>query len=94
MRNILAMALVALVAACASTDRPKPAPLAANVPLLGVRSAWTAAVGPVDFALEVRVVDGHAYLASSSGTVAALDVQTGADIWRVTLDTPISAGVG
>ncbi len=94
MRNLLAVALVALVAACASTDRPKPAPLAANVPLLGVRAAWTAAIGPVDFALAVRVVDGRAFLASSGGTVAAIDAQTGADIWRVALDTPLSAGVG
>jgi outer membrane assembly lipoprotein YfgL len=94
MRNLLALVLVALVAACASTDRPKPAPLAANVPLLGVRAAWTAAVGPVDFALDVRVVEGRAYLASSAGTVVALDAQTGKDLWRVALDTPLSAGVG
>ena len=94
MRNLLAMALLALVAACASTDRPKPAPLAANVPLLGVRAAWTAAIGSVDFALDVRVVEGRAYLASSAGTVVALDAQTGADVWRVALDTPLSAGVG
>ena len=94
MRNFLAMVLVALLAACASTDRPKPAPLAANVPLLGVRAAWTAALGPVDFALDVRVVDGRAYLASTSGTVVALDAQTGADVWRVSLDAPLSAGVG
>jgi outer membrane assembly lipoprotein YfgL len=94
MRKLVAVALVALLAACASTDRPKPAPLAANVPLLGVRAAWTAAVGPVDFALDVRVVDGRAYLASSAGTVVALDAQTGADVWRVALDAPLSAGVG
>jgi outer membrane assembly lipoprotein YfgL len=94
MRNLLAMVLVALLAACASTDRPKPAPLAANVALLGVRTAWTAALGPVDFALDVRVVEGRAYLASSSGTIVALDAQTGADVWRVALDAPLSAGVG
>lgn len=94
MRNFLAVALVALLAACASTDRPKPEPLAANVPLLGVRAVWTSAVGPVDFPLDVRVVDGRAYLASSTGVVVALDAQTGADVWRVALDTPLSAGVG
>ncbi len=94
MRNFFAVALVALLVACASTDRPKPSPLAANVPLLGVRSAWTSTVGPVDFALDVRVVEGRAYLASSAGTVAALDTQTGADVWRLALGTPLSAGVG
>jgi outer membrane assembly lipoprotein YfgL len=94
MRNFFALSLVVLVAACASTDRPKPAPLAPTVPLLGVRTAWTAAVGPVGFALDVRVVDGRAFLASTGGTVVALDTQTGADVWRVALDTPLSAGVG
>ncbi len=94
MRNLLAMALVVLLAACASSDRPKPAPLDVNVPLLGVRAAWTTSVGPVDFALDVRVVEGRAYLASTSGTVVALDAQTGADLWRVNLDSPLSAGVG
>lgn len=94
MRKLLAMVLLALLAACAGTERPKPAPLAVNVPLLGVRPVWTASVGPVDFALDVRVVDGRAYLASSSGTVVSLDAQTGADVWRTALDTPLSAGVG
>lgn len=94
MRNLFAMVLLVLLAACAGTERPKPAPLAANVPLLGVRPVWTAAVGLVDFALEVRVVDGRAYLASSGGTVVALDAQTGADVWRTNVDAALSAGVG
>lgn len=94
MRTLIVSVLVALLAACASNDRPKPAPLAANVPVLAVRTAWTAALGAVDFALDVRVVDGRAYLASSAGTVLALDAQTGAEVWRTQLDTPLSAGVG
>jgi outer membrane assembly lipoprotein YfgL len=48
----------------------------------------------VDFALDVRAIEGRAYLASSNGTVVAIDAQTGADVWRVALDTPLSAGVG
>jgi outer membrane assembly lipoprotein YfgL len=94
MRKLFVMAWVVLIAACASAERPKPEPLAANVPLLGIRSVWTSAIGPVDFALDVRVVEGRAYLASSAGTVLAIDVQTGADVWRLALDTPLSAGVG
>lgn len=91
----VAALVVVLLAACASgNERPKPQPLAPNVPVLGIRAAWTAAIGPVDFPLDVHVVDGRAYLASSNGTVAAIDAQTGADVWRTALDTPLSAGVG
>lgn len=94
MRSLFAAILVLLLAACAGADRPKPTPLEANVPLLAVRSVWTAALGAVDFPLDVRVVDSQAYLAGSDGTVVALDTQTGADLWRTKLDTELSAGVG
>jgi outer membrane assembly lipoprotein YfgL len=94
MRFIFAAALAMGLIACAGPERPKPAPLAANVPVLGVRAVWSSSIGPVDFPLDVRVVDARAYLASSGGTVAALDTQTGADVWRTKLDVPLSAGVG
>jgi outer membrane assembly lipoprotein YfgL len=94
MRALFAAVLVSLLVACASNDRPKPAPLEANVPLMAVRAAWSASIGAVDFPLDVRVVDTRAYLAASDGTVAALDTQTGVDIWRTKLETGLSAGVG
>lgn len=94
MRTFFAAVLVAVLAACASNDRPKPAPLETNIPVLGIRAAWSASLGAVDFPLDVRVVDTRAYLAASDGTVLALDTQTGADLWRTKLDTPLSAGVG
>lgn len=94
MRSVLAILVGVLLTACAGTERPKPAPLAANVPLLGVRPAWSATVGPVGFALDIRVLEGRAYLAGSNGTVLALDTETGADLWRTNLDTPLTAGVG
>jgi outer membrane assembly lipoprotein YfgL len=95
MRTYIVAALVLVLSACAGPDRPKPAPLVPNVPLLAVRAAWSANLGgSVDFPLDVRVAEGRAYLASSNGTVLALDVQTGAEAWRTKLDTPLSAGVG
>lgn len=94
MRTLFSAVLLTLLAACAGTDRPKPQPLAQNVPVLAVRAVWTAAIGPVDFPLDVHVVEGRAYFASAAGTVAAIDTQTGADVWRTKLDTPLSAGVG
>lgn len=94
MRILIASALLALLAACASNEKPKPAPLPANVPSLAVRTAWTASIGAVAFPLDVRVVEGRAYMASSAGTVAAIDTQSGADVWRTKLDTQVIAGVG
>ena len=94
MRYLFALVAAGLLAACAGPDRPKPAALAPNVPLMNVRAVWSGSVGAVDFPLDVRVVDGRAYVAGGNGVVAALDAQTGADVWRIHLDTPLSAGVG
>lgn len=95
MRILLAALLSLVLSACAGPDRPKPEPLAPNIPTLAVRTVWSTAIGgPVDFPLDVRVVEGKAFLASTSGTVLALDAQTGAEIWRARLDAPLSAGVG
>ena len=94
MRKLLAVLVVAGLAACSSVERPKPAPLAPNVPLLGVRAVWNANLGAVDFPLEARVLDTTVYLAASAGTVLALDTRTGADLWRTQLNEPLSAGVG
>ena len=94
MRYFFALLLATFLAACAGPDRPKPTPLAPNVPLLAVKAVWSSSVGPVGFPLDVRVVDGRAYVAGSGGTIAAIDTQTGADVWRTQLDSPLSAGVG
>ena len=85
---------LSLLAACGSTPKPTPATLEPNVPLLGIGQAWTQQVGPVGFALDLRVVDNKLYLASSNGTVAVIDARSGADVWRADLKTEISAGVG
>ena len=85
--------LAAALAAC-GTDRPKPTELAANPARIGVRSAWTARIGDVHFALGVRVVGNNLYLASTEGTVAAIDARTGGDVWRTNLKTKLTAGVG
>lgn len=87
------LALAAALAAC-GTDRPKPTELGANPARVGVRSAWNARVGDVDFALGVRVVGNNIYLASTEGTVAAIDARTGGDVWRANLKTKLTAGVG
>lgn len=86
--------MVAVLAACAGPDRPKPTVLEPNKALIGVQRAWSSSLGPVDFPLEVRVLGEQIYVAGADGVVAALNARTGADLWRTRLATPLSAGVG
>jgi outer membrane protein assembly factor BamB len=96
-RAPLAILLIASLGACSlfsSNTRPKPAELSANVALLGVRQAWSSKLGEVAFPLAVRANGSTVALASSNGTVLALDAGTGRELWRNALDLPLSAGVG
>jgi outer membrane protein assembly factor BamB len=83
-----------LLGACAGTEKPKQLDLGPNVPLIGVRTAWTSNIGAIAFPLQVRIVDNLAFVAGSDGTVAAIDTRTGGDLWRVALGSKLSAGVG
>ena len=90
---LLALAL-GLVACSGTSNLIKPAELAPNPSLLGVRLAWVAKLDPIDFPLDVKV-NGHLVaLASSNGLVAVLDGRTGSELWRAKLTDAIAAGVG
>lgn len=94
-RSILGLVVVGTLLACSSApDRPKPADLGANVPLLGVKLAWTLSVGPVHFPLDVKAVEGRVFVASSAGQLVVLDQDTGREIWRASAEKMLSAGVG
>jgi outer membrane protein assembly factor BamB len=83
-----------VLAGCAGPEKPKPAELAPNVALIGIRPAWSSTVGAIAFPMEMRVVGDQIFLASSSGMLAALDTRTGGDVWRVQLNSALAAGVG
>jgi outer membrane protein assembly factor BamB len=82
------------LAACGTSEKVKPVELVKNPELLPVRTAWTADIGKVGFPLALASVGNTIYVASSGGTVAALDARTGGDVWRSELGTPLTAGVG
>jgi outer membrane protein assembly factor BamB len=91
----LTLALVVGLVACSSgPERPKSADLGANPALLGVRTAWTAKLGAVDFPLEIKANGNFVVLAGSDGTVVSLDARSGVEQWRSNMGGPISAGVG
>lgn len=80
---------------CASgVEQPKPAELGPNAALIGVRLAWTAKIGQVNFPMDVRVTGNAITVAGTDGTVAAIDARTGGDIWRASVGAPLAAGAG
>jgi outer membrane assembly lipoprotein YfgL len=90
----MVVGVVAALSACSGPEKVKPLDLGPNTPLIGVRTAWTSQIGAVGFPLEARVVGNLIYVASTDGTVAAIDARTGGDLWRTALGTKLSAGVG
>ena len=94
-RVALVFVVLGLLAACSSgPQKPKPAELAPNPGLLGVRLAWTAKIGAVDFAMDAKVSGKTLTVANSEGVLAAFDSATGVEIWRTAAGAPIVAGVG
>lgn len=94
-RPSLALALTAVLAACSGgPQKPKPAELGPSADLIGVRQAWVAKVGEVSTPLEMRVAGQNVALASSDGTVAVIDAQSGGELWRTAMGTGLAAGVG
>ena len=97
----LSVALVCAAVLCSCSlwkgggERPKPAELGPNIPVLGVRQAWVSRIGSTaGLPLQVHVDSEAVILASSDGTVASLNPGTGADIWRTKVKEGIAAGVG
>lgn len=87
--------VIAGLAACSSgPKKPQPTELAPVAALMGTRVAWTAQIGAGTESITPVVASGRVFVASTSGTVAALDGATGQDVWRLNLGTPIAAGVG
>ncbi len=94
-RQLILVGLSALLVACAGTsNQTKPTELKSNPGLLTPRLAWRAQLGSIDFPLNVKVNDNNLTLASSDGSVLALAADTGLELWRANLATPLAAGVG
>jgi outer membrane assembly lipoprotein YfgL len=62
--------------------------------LINVRLAWNTRIGPVSLPLDVKVNAASVTLASSDGTVVALDGASGQDLWRASAGSAIAAGAG
>ncbi len=93
-QGFLALALVLVLQACASSDKPKPTALEANPAQLGVKELWRATVGATALPLEVRTLGTQVLVASTQGDISALDARSGKQLWRASVGAPLSAGVG
>jgi outer membrane protein assembly factor BamB len=93
-KPIALMGVCLLVAACSGPKRPKPADIPAVQVLQDIRLKWTADVGAIDYPMVLNVQSNRVAFANAKGQVSLLDAQTGKDLWRVALNTAVSAGVG
>jgi outer membrane assembly lipoprotein YfgL len=86
--------IVAALAACSGTPKPKPAELAANVAVLGVRQAWNIRIPTVTFPLSTAVSGDMVAVAGTDGTVVMIDARSGQESWRGSAGSKLVAGVG
>ena len=83
-----------LLSACASSDKAKMADLVANPASMAVKAAWSASLGNVAFPLDIKTQGTNLYVADSDGVIVAIDGRTGGDVWRTSIKTHITSGVG
>jgi outer membrane assembly lipoprotein YfgL len=92
--------VAALAAGCSwipnpfGPDRPKPKDLEPIAAPITVREAWRQNFGKVEFPLTIAVNGTTLTMATSDGTVLAVEAETGRTLWRTSVGTAISAGVG
>ncbi len=94
LRVAMATVLIAALAACSGTPKPKPAELPANVAVLGVRQAWTVRIPQVKFPLTTAVSGDTVAVAGADGTVVVIDARSGQESWRASTGAELAAGVG
>ncbi|MEN9996578.1 MAG: outer membrane protein assembly factor BamB precursor [Pseudomonadota bacterium] len=92
----LSLVVLALfLSACSSTpDKPTPTALADFKPKLNVSKTWSAQLSPVAAPLSAQLSNSQLAIVATNGLVAVLNPDTGVEIWRLALNTPMAAGVG
>jgi len=74
---------------------PKPTELTPIANPQAVRTLWQAGVGSAGvFVFSPALADESVFAAARDGTVTRLDVGNGRPVWRVSVGTPLSGGVG
>jgi outer membrane protein assembly factor BamB len=94
-RATAVIALAVGLAACSSTDKPKPTPLENYTAKITARQVWSVRLGAnVTFAMSVAARNGMFFAGANDGTVVALRADSGQEVWRAQAGAPLTAGVG
>jgi outer membrane protein assembly factor BamB len=84
-----------LLAGCSSAIKFTPAELVPLTNTPGIGQSWSSTLGgPITFPLQITTAGPQFALASTQGTVAVVNAESGNDAWRIKLNTDISSGVG
>lgn len=90
----LALPLLLVLGACSSVEKPKPTPLENFDARVSASVVWNTRLGATAPTLVPAARGGSFFVASSDGTVLALQVASGAELWRAQVGSAVSAGVG
>jgi len=108
LRQLILLSITLLLVGCSSFSSPvdwfsdeDPNPPAELVELnetLGLQTLWTASVGEGTDDQRLKLVpsvyQGKVYVADAEGVVEALSADTGARLWQVETELPLSGGPG
>jgi outer membrane protein assembly factor BamB len=90
--------LMGLVACSSTPDKPSPTALTDFKSQLSISKVWSLQIGPIspnsNAPLSHNVTEGRLALVTGSGLVVLLDAETGAESWRLALNTTVAAGIG
>ena len=87
--------VVLFLSGCSSApEKPKASPLPVVSGSLKVQNVWKNQIGSVHSHLLASLHGQQMAVASAQGQLALIDVQNGRDVWRMSLNAPIQAGVG
>jgi outer membrane assembly lipoprotein YfgL len=92
---LLGSAVALSLSGCSSApEKPKASPLPVVSGSFKVQNVWKNQIGPVQPHLLASLHGQQMVVASAQGQLALMDVQNGRDVWRISLNAPIQAGVG
>lgn len=91
---LAALALAALVACSSSPDKPRPVDLGPAATVVGTQLVWSAQVGANPGAVAPRATADRVFVAGAGNSIVALAAESGKELWRLALGSPVMTGIG